>query len=99
MQGTKGGEVKIMGLITMIVLGGLAGWIASLITRSSTGILMDIILGIVGAIAGGLVMNFLGQPGVTGFNIYSLIVAVIGSIILIWIGRLLTHNPDARVYS
>lgn len=88
-----------MGLITMIILGGLAGWIASLITRSSTGILMDIILGIVGAIAGGFLMSFFGQPGITGFNIYSLIVAVVGAIVLIWIGRLLTHGPDTKVYS
>lgn len=88
-----------MGLITMIILGGLAGWIASLITRSSTGILMDIILGIVGAIAGGFLMSFFGQPGITGFNVYSLIVAVVGAIILIWIGRLLTRGSDTKVYS
>lgn len=88
-----------MGLITMIILGGLAGWIASLITRSSTGILMDIILGIVGAIAGGFLMSFFGQPGITGFNVYSLIVAVVGAVILIWIGRLLTRGSDTKVYS
>lgn len=88
-----------MGLLTMIILGGLAGWIASLVTRSSTGVLMDIVLGIVGAIAGGFLMSFFGQPGITGFNLYSLIVAVVGSVILIWIGRLLTHGTDTRVYS
>ncbi len=88
-----------MGLITMIVLGGLAGWIASLITRSSTGILMDIILGIVGAIAGGFLMSFFGQPGITGFNVYSLVVAVIGAIVLIWVGRLLTGGTNTKVYS
>lgn len=87
-----------MGLITMIVLGALAGWIASLVTRSSTGILMDIILGIVGAIAGGFVMSFFGQPGITGFNLYSLVVAIVGAVLLIWIGRFLTRG-DRTVYS
>lgn len=87
-----------MGLITMIILGGIAGWLASLVTRSSTGVLMDIILGIVGAIAGGFVMSFFGQPGITGFNIYSLVVAVVGAILLIWIGRFLTRG-DKTVYS
>ena len=87
-----------MGLITMIILGGLAGWLASMITRSSSGILMDIILGIVGAIAGGFVMSFFGQPGITGFNVYSLVVAIVGAVILIWIGRFLTRG-DKTVYS
>lgn len=87
-----------MGLISAIVLGALAGWLASLITRSGTGILMDIILGIVGAIAGAFVMSFFGQPGITGFNLYSLVVAVVGAIILIWIGRFLTGG-DRTVYS
>lgn len=94
---SKGGDR--MGLITMIILGGLAGWIASLVTKSSTGILMDIILGIVGAIAGGFLMSFFGQPGITGFNIYSLIVAIVGAVILIWIGRLLTGGSNTKVYS
>lgn len=88
-----------MGLITTIILGGLAGWIASLVTKSSTGILMDIILGIVGAIAGTFLMSFFGQPGITGFNLYSLIVAIVGAVILIWIGRLLTGGSNTKVYS
>lgn len=87
-----------MGLISAIVLGALAGWLASLITRSSNGILMDIILGIVGSIAGAFVMSFFGQPGITGFNLYSLVVAVVGAVILIWIGRFLTRT-DRTVYS
>ena len=77
-----------MGILLWIVLGALAGWIADIIVKSSHGMIEDIVLGIVGAFVGGLVMNFFGQPGVTGFNIYSLIVAVIGAIVLIFIGRL-----------
>ena len=77
-----------MGILLWIVLGALAGWIADIIMKSSHGMIEDIVLGIVGAFVGGLVMNFFGQPGVTGFNIYSLIVAVIGAIVLIFLGRL-----------
>jgi uncharacterized membrane protein YeaQ/YmgE (transglycosylase-associated protein family) len=76
-----------MGIILWIILGGIAGWIASVMMASERGAIMDIILGIIGAIVGGFVMNLLGQPGVTGFNFYSLVVAVIGAIILIFVGR------------
>ncbi|MDE2026498.1 MAG: GlsB/YeaQ/YmgE family stress response membrane protein, partial [Patescibacteria group bacterium] len=72
-------------------------WIASLVTQSSTGLLMDIILGIVGAVIGGFIMTFFGQPGITGFDFYSLVVAVIGALVLIWVGRLLTGSAG-RVY-
>jgi uncharacterized membrane protein YeaQ/YmgE (transglycosylase-associated protein family) len=78
-----------MGIILWIIFGAIAGWIASVVMKSERGVFFDIILGIVGAFIGGILMNFLGQPGVTGFNLYSLIVAVIGSIILIAIGRMI----------
>ena len=78
-----------MGILLWIVLGALAGWIADIIMKSSHGMIEDIVLGIVGAFVGGIVMNFFGQPGVTGFNVYSLVVAVIGAIVLIFVGRLL----------
>ncbi len=78
-----------MSIVFWIILGGLAGWMASLIVKSNQGILADIVLGILGAIAGGFVISFFGQPGVTGLNIYSLVVAIFGAVILIWLGRLL----------
>jgi uncharacterized membrane protein YeaQ/YmgE (transglycosylase-associated protein family) len=87
-----------MGILAMIVLGAAAGWIASTVMKSNNGLLMDIILGIVGAVAGGFIMSFFGQPGVTGFDIYSLIVAVVGAIVLIWIGRLVTGGPGRATY-
>lgn len=77
-----------MNIILWIVLGAAAGWLADIIMASSHGMLEDIILGIIGAFVGGFIMNSFGQPGVTGFNFYSLIVAVIGAIILIFLGRL-----------
>ena len=83
-----------MGLIAWIVLGFLAGWIASIVmkTDSQQGFVTDILLGVVGAIAGGFLMNLLGAQGVTGLNVYSVIVATVGAIILIWLGRLMTRN-------
>lgn len=78
-----------MNIILWIVFGALAGWIAGMIMKSTHGMPMDILLGIVGAFVGGFVMEFFGQSGVTGFNFYSLIVAVVGSIILIAAGRAL----------
>ncbi|CAN5292875.1 GlsB/YeaQ/YmgE family stress response membrane protein [soil metagenome] len=83
-----------MNILLWIILGGVAGWIASMIMKSdsSQGTLMDIVLGVVGAVVGGYVMNFFGQAGVTGFNIYSLIVATVGAVIVIWIGRMLRRG-------
>ena len=78
-----------MNILLWIVLGAVAGWIADMIMKSDHGVLEDIILGIVGAFVGGFILNFIGQSGVTGFNIYSLIVAVIGAVVLIFLGRLI----------
>ena len=76
-----------MSIIAWIVLGAIAGWIASLVTNSDRGLLGDIILGILGALIGGWVVALLGGQGVTGFNLPSLLVAILGAIILVWIGR------------
>ena len=76
-----------MGIIIWIVFGAIAGFIASNIMGKGEGLLRDIILGIIGAIVGGLIMNLFGHAGVTGFNFYSLVVAVIGAIIVIYLGR------------
>ncbi len=61
-------------------MGLIAGFIASkLVDRSGAGALMDILLGIVGSVLGGWLFNQFGMPGVTGFNLYSLLVAVVGA--------------------
>lgn len=73
-----------MSVIAWIILGLLAGYIGSkLVNKTGEGVLMDIVLGIVGAIVGGFVFNALGEPGVTGLNLYSLFVAVIGSVLFL----------------
>ena len=78
-----------MNIILWVILGAVAGWIADMIMKSDHGVIEDVILGVVGAFIGGFILNFLGQSGVTGFNIYSLIVAVIGAVALIFLGRLI----------
>jgi uncharacterized membrane protein YeaQ/YmgE (transglycosylase-associated protein family) len=77
-----------MNILLWLVLGAVAGWIADIFMKSNHGLVEDIILGIVGAFVGGLILNLLGESGVTGFNLYSLIVAVAGAAILIYLGRL-----------
>lgn len=74
-----------MGIIGWIVLGGLAGWVASKFvgTDKHQGLVGNIIAGILGGIVGGWAMTLLGGSGVTGFNIWSFIVAVIGAVIVL----------------
>jgi uncharacterized membrane protein YeaQ/YmgE (transglycosylase-associated protein family) len=76
-----------MNIILWIVFGALAGWIASMIMGADAqmGALANIIVGIVGAFIGGFIANLFGFGGVSGFNVWSLVVAVIGSIVLLWI--------------
>jgi len=83
-----------MEFVLWIVFGALVGWLASLFmkTDEQQGTLMNIIVGIVGAVLGGFVMNLFGQPGVTGFNFYSFFVALLGAVILLWLYRVFTHR-------
>ena len=85
-----------MTIIGWIVLGLMAGWLAGLIMRGGGyGIIGDIILGIVGAIVGGWLTGLLlGTDMVNGFNVQSLIVALLGAIVLIAISRLFTGNRE-----
>ncbi len=79
-----------MGILLWIILGALAGWIASLImgTDASQGAFMNIVVGIIGAVIGGYVFQAFGQSGVTGFNIYSILVAIVGAVVLLGLVRL-----------
>lgn len=80
-----------MGIIIWIIFGGLVGWIASLIMKTDPeqGIILNIVVGIVGAVIGGWLMSFLGQSAVTGFNFYSFLVALLGAVVLIAIVKAL----------
>jgi len=75
-----------MGILAWIVLGLIAGFIASkIVNHTGSGIIMDIVLGIVGALVGGFVFSLFGAVGVTGFNIYSMLVAIVGAVVVLWI--------------
>ncbi len=80
-----------MGIIVWIVFGGLAGWVGSMImkTDGQQGIILNVIVGIVGASLGGFIMNLLGEGGVNGFNFYSFLVAVLGAVVLLYIVKLI----------
>jgi uncharacterized membrane protein YeaQ/YmgE (transglycosylase-associated protein family) len=78
-----------MGLLGWIVLGGLAGFVANMITHEDGGLLKNIILGVIGGIVGGGIVQVLGGSGVNGFNLYSFIVAVLGAMLLIYIVRII----------
>jgi uncharacterized membrane protein YeaQ/YmgE (transglycosylase-associated protein family) len=73
-----------MSFLAWIVLGLVAGYIGSkIVNKTGEGIFLDIILGIVGAVVGGWLFNTFGATGVTGLNLYSLLVAVIGAVVLL----------------
>ncbi len=76
-----------MGIISWLIIGALAGWIASMFTgnNENMGAFANIVVGIIGAFIGGFIMNLIGGVGFTGFNIWSLIVAIVGAIILLLI--------------
>jgi uncharacterized membrane protein YeaQ/YmgE (transglycosylase-associated protein family) len=76
-----------MGILMWIIFGAIVGWLASAFMGTSEGLIMDIIFGIVGAILGGWLMSFFGKSGVTGFNLYSFLVAIFGAVVLITIVR------------
>ena len=73
-----------MGIISWIILGLIAGFIGSkIVNKTGEGFFLDIVLGIVGAIVGGFIFTAVGATGVTGFNLYSMFVAVVGAIVVL----------------
>jgi len=76
-------------ILLWIVLGAVAGWLASMVmkTNREQGLLMDIVVGIVGAVLGGWIFGLFGAQGVSGFNLPSLIVAFVGAVVLLAILR------------
>jgi uncharacterized membrane protein YeaQ/YmgE (transglycosylase-associated protein family) len=74
-------QSSAMSFIAWIVLGLVAGFIGSkLVNKTGEGLIRDVLLGVVGAIIGGYMFNLFGEPGVTGLNLYSVLVAVVGSV-------------------
>ncbi len=75
-----------MGIIAWIILGVVAGFIASkIVNKQGEGFIVDLILGIIGSVVGGFLFSMVGVQTTNGLNVYSLIVAVIGAIVVLWI--------------
>lgn len=82
-----------MSVLAWIVLGLIAGFIASKIVDSSgQGLLLDIVLGIVGAVVGGYLFTAIGATGVTGFNLYSIFVSIVGACVVLWLYHALSRR-------
>ncbi len=87
-----------MSIIGWILLGLVSGFIASkIVNRTGEGTLLDIVLGIVGAVVGGFLFNVIGAAGVTGFNIWSMFVAVIGAVVVLVVKHALVGRGPAHV--
>jgi uncharacterized membrane protein YeaQ/YmgE (transglycosylase-associated protein family) len=75
-----------MSFLAWIILGLISGFIASkLVNKTGEGVILDIVLGIIGAVVGGWLFNTFGMSGVTGLNIYSMLVAVVGAVVVLFI--------------
>jgi uncharacterized membrane protein YeaQ/YmgE (transglycosylase-associated protein family) len=73
-----------MSILAWIVLGLIAGFVGSkLVNRTGEGLIMDIVLGIVGAVVGGWLAGFLGLAGVSGLNLYSILIAIAGAVVVL----------------
>jgi uncharacterized membrane protein YeaQ/YmgE (transglycosylase-associated protein family) len=73
-----------MSILAWIILGIVAGFIASkVVNRQGEGLLLDLVLGIIGAVVGGWILSYFGEAGVSGLNIYSLVVAVFGAVVVL----------------
>jgi uncharacterized membrane protein YeaQ/YmgE (transglycosylase-associated protein family) len=83
-----------MNIIIWLVFGGIAGWIASMFaaTTARQGMIGNIVIGIIGSFLGGFIFSLFGASGVTGFNLYSFLVAITGSVVLLRIYTILTGH-------
>ena len=86
-----------MSIIGWIILGLIAGFIASkIVNKSGEGVLLDIVLGVIGAIVGGFLFTFFGAAPVTGLNIYSMVVAVVGAVVVLVLYHAVTGTRAIR---
>lgn len=86
---------NVMSILVWIVLGLIAGWLASLVMKGGYGIIGDIVLGIVGALVGGFFSSYLLGRDITGINLESILIATVGAIIVIAIARAVSGRRAA----
>jgi uncharacterized membrane protein YeaQ/YmgE (transglycosylase-associated protein family) len=85
-----------MSVLAWIVLGLVAGFIASkMVNKSGEGVILDIVLGVVGSVVGGWLFSVFGMAGVSGLNIYSLVVAVIGAVVVLFAYHAITGRKPS----
>lgn len=85
-----------MSFLAWIVLGLVSGFIASkLVNKTGEGVIMDIVLGIIGALVGGWLFNEFGMAGVSGVNLYSMLVAVVGAVVVLFLYHALVRRRPA----
>lgn len=82
-----------MNIIAWVVFGALAGWIASMImkTDAEQGAVANVVVGVVGAFLGGMIINFFNKAGVTGFNLRSMVVAIVGACVALFVYKAVRH--------
>jgi uncharacterized membrane protein YeaQ/YmgE (transglycosylase-associated protein family) len=88
-----------MSILAWIIVGIIAGWLAKRVIpgEGPGGVLGDLVIGVVGAIAGGWIFNYFGHPGATGLSIGSIVVAFIGAVVVVWLMRQLTGARHVRL--
>jgi uncharacterized membrane protein YeaQ/YmgE (transglycosylase-associated protein family) len=88
-----------MSIMAWVIVGIIAGWLAKMVMpgEAPRGVLGDLAVGVVGAVAGGWIFNLFGHPGATGVNVGSIVVAVIGAVVVLWLKRQLTGTRGARL--
>jgi uncharacterized membrane protein YeaQ/YmgE (transglycosylase-associated protein family) len=85
-------------LLTWIVVGGVAGWLAGVVVKGTGfGLGGDVLVGIVGAILGGLIISLFGGAGFTGFNLWSLFVAFVGAVVILFVVRAVNGGRNVSV--
>jgi uncharacterized membrane protein YeaQ/YmgE (transglycosylase-associated protein family) len=87
-----------MGFVAWLIIGAIAGWLASKVMKTSRqqGLLMDIVVGILGAIVGGFLFEQFGSTGTTGFNIWSILVSFVGAVVLLVLIRAFSGRRTVR---
>ncbi len=86
-----------MGLIAWLIVGAIAGWLASMVIPSGLGLLGDIVVGIVGGFIGGFLFHSIGEVGMTGLSIWSIFVAFVGAVILLYLIRFFSGRRNIHI--
>jgi uncharacterized membrane protein YeaQ/YmgE (transglycosylase-associated protein family) len=91
--------MDFMGWLAWLIVGAIAGWLASMVmppaNENAGSLLLDILVGILGSMIGGILFSIIGAPGVTGFNVWSIFVAFIGGVVLLGLFRLFSGSSSS----